>query len=65
MLFRKKEDNKLKEVNKSDFLSDKDYINHLLSVFDLNADTNADTNSNQDNTIISFLEKYSIPNVTR
>tara|TARA_R110002072_G_C7600338_1_gene503977 strand:- start:317 stop:511 length:195 start_codon:yes stop_codon:yes gene_type:complete len=61
MLFRKNEDNKLKEVNKSDFLSDKDYINHLLSVFDLNADTN----SNEDNTIISFLEKYDIPNVDR
>lgn len=61
MLFRKKEDNKLKEVNKSEFLSDKDYINDILSVFDLNADTN----SNEDNTIISFLEKYDIPNVDR
>lgn len=61
MLFRNKE-GKLVNINKLDYLTDKEYIDQILLIFNYALKNNNEDKSIQ-NKIINKLKEYNIPNI--
>lgn len=69
MIFRKKLDHKLVEINRLNFLNDKEYIENILIVYNLNekienqAEKENKKNNEKNDEFNDFLKKYEIPNI--
>tara|TARA_B100001287_G_C22227995_1_gene320116 strand:- start:296 stop:514 length:219 start_codon:yes stop_codon:yes gene_type:complete len=70
MIFRNKNDNKLVNIKRLEFLNDKEYIENILSVYSLDINFNnsfkeIETSAEEKDFFQLFLKKYDIPNIER
>lgn len=68
MIFRNKNNNKLVNITRLEFLNDKEYIENILSIFSLDINFNNSfkelgSSSEKVDSIQLFLKKYDIPNI--
>lgn len=68
MIFRNKNNNKLVNITRLEFLNDKEYIENLLSIYSLDINFNnsfkeIETSAEKVDSIQLFLKKYDIPNI--
>jgi hypothetical protein len=70
MIFRNKNNNKLVNITRLEFLNDKEYIENILSVYSLDINFNnsfkkMETSAEEKDSFQLFLKKYDIPNIER
>ena len=70
MIFRNKNNNKLINISRLDFINDKEYIKNILSVYSLDINFNnsfkeIETSAEEKESFQLFLKKYDIPNIDR
>jgi hypothetical protein len=70
MIFRNKNNNKLVNISRLEFLNDKEYIENILSVYSLDINFNnsfkkIETSAEEKDSFQLFLKKYDIPNIER
>ena len=68
MIFRNKNNNKLVNITRLEFLNDKEYIENILSIYGLdinfkNSFKEIETSAEKVDSIQLFLKKYDIPNI--
>jgi len=68
MIFRNKNNNKLVNITRLEFLNDKEYIENILSIYSLdinfkNSFKEIETSAEKIDSIQLFLKKYDIPNI--
>jgi len=68
MIFRNKNNNKLVNITRLEFLNDKEYIENILSIYSLDINFNnsfkeIETSAEKVDSIQLFLKKYDIPNI--
>lgn len=70
MIFRNKNNNKLVNITRLEFLNDKEYIENILSAYSLDINFNnsfkdIETSAEEKDSFQLFLKKYDIPNIER
>jgi hypothetical protein len=70
MIFRNKNNNKLVNITRLEFLNDKEYIENILSVYSLDINFNnsfkkMEISAEEKDSFQLFLKKYDIPNIER
>ena len=70
MIFRNKNNNKLINISRLEFLNDKEYIENILLVYSLDINFNncfkeIETSAEERDSFELFLKKYDIPNIDR
>ena len=70
MIFRNKNNNKLVNITRLEFLNDKEYIENILSVYNLDINFNnsfkeIEISAEEKDSFQLFLKKYDIPNIER
>ena len=70
MIFRNKNNNKLVNTTRLEFLNDKEYIENILSAYSLDINFNnsfkkMETSAEEKDSFQLFLKKYDIPNIDR
>ena len=68
MIFRNKNNNKLVNITRLEFLNDKEYIENILSIYSLDINFNnsfkeIETSTEEKDSFQLFLKKYHIPNI--
>ena len=70
MIFINKNNNKLVNITRLEFLNDKEYIENILSAYSLDINFNnsfkkMETSAEEKDSFQLFLKKYDIPNIDR